>query len=369
MSQSSGVPMVFWLGAGASASAKLNPKPPTIKEFLKYRTDEHKKTFSQLCTRFGITEEALIARPPLITIETLLSFVDIEEQMVRVDEERYDAEQPYHDEVFEKDQHKDHLHDYIRDVLYGTGGVPRHYQDACQFHATIASDLDSSDTIINFNYDLIMDKALVDNTQLKWNEWIGYTPMKFDGIWHLDQRHTTCPSTLAHSSAVSSEVTYLKLHGSLNWFRSIRGQGTLHPLVVSLFSVSNSCAWGDATLFLEDEWRQQFLVPPTMHKDYELFQPLWMKAEETLAEARELVIVGFSFAPADLQAEWLLRRGLSRNPNAVKVTLVDPCAETQQRIAKLVHSISSRHQIMSEYSSLEEFVIARYGSAAVNHGK
>ncbi len=376
---------VLWLGAGASAASEVSGwprKPPTINHFFRigqeiglHQDEYFRRLFTFVQNRWGIGANALVAEEPQITIETLLSFFDTESQIYPVDENRLSRDTTYRDAYFEFQWCHDLLRNYVREVLFRSGAVPDHPRGSCPLHAAIASNLDPSDAVISFNYDLIMDKALADTG--RWNEWAGYAPMIFNKIYDIGHWHTTMPSR--HDFPRSSELVYFKLHGSINWFRStgIRSapqsaeidrieQDPEHPQqrVISLFS--SQAAGRDlmnAEGLFEGQFCEQLLVPPTMHKNYEAFQPLWVRAEEVLAKAKELVIVGFSFAPADTQAQWLIHRGLARNPNTVSVILVDSDEVTRERIGNLILSINSRHQVAQKYGDFGKYVREQYGSA------
>jgi len=374
---------VFWLGVGASTGSEVPgwPQgPPTIKRFFKaghdlglHQQEYFASLFEVIRRRWGIAEDALIADEPQVTIETLLSFFDIEERNLRA------GEAPRRHTPTQDDRDlPQRLRGYIREVLFRNGGVLQTWE-SCVLHSAIASGstpLDSTDAVISFNYDLIMDKALADTGQ--WNEWAGYVPMTFDKIHDVGGPHTNLPSRLPRRS----NLTYLKLHGSINWFRSTGLRWTLeseersrieqdpnHPqqLVFSLFSSTNRDLMNTEMLY-EGQYLEQLLVPPTLHKDYERFRPLWEKAEEVLATAKELVIIGFSFAPADVQAQWLLHRGLTRNPNVVSVMLVDRDENTRERIGKVIHSITSRHQVTRQYDDFGKYVREQHGSITTPKG-
>ncbi|MDP3723760.1 MAG: hypothetical protein Q8R91_09740 [Candidatus Omnitrophota bacterium] len=355
---------VLWLGAGASAGSKVSGcqrrRPPTIKHFFReaqlagiHQPDDTKRLLNFIQERYGISESALTSENPPVTIETLLSFFDIEERL-----QQYD---------FAFDLSHGQLLKYIREVVIECGGVPGP-GESCALHAAIASTLDPTDAVISFNWDLIMDKALADSG--RWNEWAGYAPMTFNRIDDVERCRDGVGPTRDHFRH-PSELTYLKLHGSLNWWwrptrrtpepeelNRIEQQET-HPqrYVCSLFT--SHVNRGNLTSAVHGSVGRpykQLLIPPTMHKNYETFQPLWVRAEEVLARAKELVIVGFSFAPADTQAQWLLHRGLAQNPNAVSVILVDPNKRTSQRIGEMTCAINSRHQIVRQYDNFGEYV-------------
>jgi hypothetical protein len=241
------------------------------------------------------------------------------------------------------------------------GGIPIS-GESCASHATIASILEPTDAVISFNWDLIMDMALAGTG--RWNEWAGYAPLTFDRILDLAGHWlTTAPSRPDFPR--SSKLVYLKLHGSLNWFRSIDPK---HPQrwVISLFE--SQIASGQLLMSPKDFEGQtcaQLIVPPTLHKDYTFFRPLWEKAEEALASAKELIIIGFSFTPADIQAQWLLHRGLARNPNAVSVILADRDRLTRDRISMLIRSINPRSQLVRQYQDFEKYILGEHGSIAI----
>jgi len=343
-------------------------KLPTIKRFfqvgqsLGLNQDEYfGGLFDLMQKRWGLNEEMLVHESAETTVETALSLFETEQQFHPL-APKNPQDRAYWDGQYPFGRAKELLHRYIREVLLGSGAVPDHPGEGCPLHAAIAAHLEPSDAVISFNYDLIMDKALKDTGQ--WNEWLGYSPMTFQKIYHMghwyDQPSVSC----------SSERTYLKLHGSINWFastgiRATQQSADLHRIEQDpehpqrrVFSLHSSRAvtrsLEDSEALFEDQYCEQLLVPPMTHKSYELFRPLWNRAEETLVGAKQLVIIGFSFSPADVQAQWLLRRGLAQNSNAVSVTLVDPDDQVRQRIKAIVASVNGRHSVQNEYRSLRD---------------
>lgn len=76
----------------------------------------------------------------------------------------------------------------------------------CPYHSFIAKNwLGEGDTVISFNYDLLMDLALLRNNV--WHPSTGY------GWWN--------PNVISSKKdEEASKITLLKLHGSVNWYRS-----------------------------------------------------------------------------------------------------------------------------------------------------
>ena len=70
------------------------------------------------------------------------------------------------------------------------------------------------------------------------------------------------------------------------------------------------------------------IIPPVRNKTYDLFgglfRTLWNEAEKILAEADEVVVIGYSFPATDIQSDQLFRRAFSRRQTIPRVTVIDP---------------------------------------------
>jgi hypothetical protein len=73
------------------------------------------------------------------------------------------------------------------------------------------------------------------------------------------------------------------------------------------------------------------IIPPVQKKTYNLFGrlfgQLWQEAENVLAEAEEIVVIGYSFPVTDTQSDQLFRRAFSRRRTIPRITVIDPAPE------------------------------------------
>lgn len=152
-------------------------------------------------------------------------------------------------------------------------------------------------TVITFNYDLVVDNAL---------SRVGSAP-----DYHL-------PIGLYEAPAGRS-VSLLKLHGSANW------------------GICPSC---DRRLFLPDKisevgdlpkcpgcgaHMQPLLVPPSWDKSEfrTIMLPVWKKAIEEIQNATRICVVGYSMPESDAFFQYLITLGLSANHQLEKLIVVD----------------------------------------------
>jgi len=158
-------------------------------------------------------------------------------------------------------------------------------------------------TIITFNYDLVVDDALVR---------VGCRPRYFVG---QDVPETTLVPGQHPGCAL------LKLHGSAN--RGICDQG--HVVVLNekftdsphVFR-SMRCSKCDATF-------QPLLIPPSWDKSEhpDILAPVWAKAVDAIRLATRICIIGYSIRESDAFFKYLLTLALSENYQLYRLIVVD----------------------------------------------
>jgi hypothetical protein len=170
----------------------------------------------------------------------------------------------------------------------------------CEEHLKLANSLAPGDAVISFNYDLLMDNALRQSGKLT------------DAGYFLPFHKVIGDTNWESPQNLSSSVSLLKLHGSLNW---------LHCSYCNSYLLSRSekmGAWyslkpkncpicGESNTYLE-----RVIVPPLLAKDYSIhpLKYLWNRAIRHIAASKEIIIIGYSFPPTDFGTEALLRWGL-----------------------------------------------------------
>lgn len=117
----------------------------------------------------------------------------------------------------------------------------------------------------------------------------------------------------------SSKIKYIKIHGSINWFRCMK---------CGKINISNIDQCGD---YLFDDSRsekcssckqvssdsqilQPQIITPTMMKSFgnQLFINLWASAREQLSRAKHVIFVGYSMPIADFDFRYLLHQTVSK---------------------------------------------------------
>jgi hypothetical protein len=167
-------------------------------------------------------------------------------------------------------------------------------------------------TIITFNYDTVIEDALVELDIP-----FGYGLWPHSVSFHPSARCVRDERTTAHG------VRVLKLHGSMNW-------GTSDP-----FS-TNMMVYGGYADLREQRGVQQkvVLVPPTWHKGWDLGHPLsavWNAAVDALRTATRIIIIGYSVPITDLHSKYPLAAGFQENISLHKVFIVNPDLKEEKR--------------------------------------
>lgn len=242
-------------------------------------------------------------------------------------------------------------------------------------HIRLAQKLSASDTILTFNWDTLMDRAL--EHELKWTTDNGYfvTP-------NLIYRNEWV------SGASSTKVNYpylIKLHGSTNWLTSymIAEDGKfklLQEISPEEFFVYestvkpyntydgrymggyNDFSYGyyppnlplkgiklpNDTNLVRGILRTGFnpkgvsedkglvsmplIIPPVQDKKYDfygnLFKELWNKAEESLIETDKITIIGYSFPETDIKTDELFKNAFSKRNTMPEIIIINPKPES-----------------------------------------
>lgn len=241
-------------------------------------------------------------------------------------------------------------------------------------HKNLAKQLTSNDSVITFNWDTLMDRALDEMSD--WNPDNGYlVKPKF-----LYKEKWSVP-------VERKEQTYpllLKLHGSSNWLTShpVPENGKLVPIQeqsiedfcvyvnnISPYSCYNGrysegyedYSFGyypvnlpldgksapEGKVFVRLSIKNPFMkeptstdkglasipliIPPVKKKEYDnfgnLFGTLWEKAEQELCEASVIYIIGYSFPKTDYRSSELFKKAFLQRTDMPKIVIINPNPE------------------------------------------
>lgn len=191
------------------------------------------------------------------------------------------------------------------------------------------TDLKAGDTVINFNYDLLVDDGLFKTK--KWNPYVGLENSRCGygfGVSSLLQGFKKKP--LKEKNMSVSEIKYFKLHGSINW---VKVYGENIEINWGLFNPEGISRGGN------HGQRDNFIITPSFLKTFEEMpiKMIWKYAQKSLSEAEEIYIIGYSFPKADILARQLL---MHVNESLKKIIVIDPLTDTYSKADKREDIIS-----------------------------
>ncbi len=209
---------------------------------------------------------------------------------------------------------------------------------------SLAQHLKPEDSVISFNYDLLVDQELLNdgNGPLQYQNFcvklLGKDVLDVGDSYREIRKTLTDPILPATNNGPfdSSHGLYLKLHGSLNWFvcpNSACPRSKTFAVVPSVPQCLGTSALGiDFQCNYCSSELIPFLVPPLVQKpvmDNPQLRNIWGNAFALIANASKIVVIGFSFQPSDFYAAWLFRYAL-RYKKDVKVWVVNPQNKYQE---------------------------------------
>jgi len=265
----------------------------------------------------------------------------------------------------------------------------------CVEYGEFATGLSSGDVVVTFNWDTLLDRALARTG--RWNADTGYGVLfehVLDGSWRPPQACDSGPAYFKLHGSTNWLVNYVSrrfddgertmaspggmpgratISADINWsvrdgkvvtdpkvnlgsYTSVRMSDldASHPDMLPVTLVDAPCgfpAYKDRSRPGYEPFSYFFppnrpttdiplmplVVAPTLFKLYEEFahvlDPLWRHAEEAIASAEQLVLIGYSLPPTDARSAALLRRvGHGRTPP--KIIVVNPDgAAVAERVA------------------------------------
>lgn len=386
---------VYLFGAGASNSYRgsINKvNPPLARDFFK--VFNKLKISGDLMVRVGDIVN-YVARTRKIDASKFNTWnEDIEAFLTEVDNKIINKLSKNYD-IF---QLKEDIRTYDQMIFLFTS-VLNEIQNGkvCMNYLALIDYLNEDDTLITFNWDTLLDRALYEK-----------------GIWHIDDGYDIEFKAIFRDSWENcsfnnkSKVKLIKLHGSTNWlmpYYSVNPSNNRrefanknisekdHPIfcfhyntkeyetyenrsysdkkyspfsyyyyppniplqkewidngdrnVYSMGIYSDVNNFGETRLCKEVRESMPFIIPPVKHKNYGLIDNmldrLWNNAEKSISECDELIIVGYSFPITDVKAWNLLRDSFNKRKQYPKITIVDPYPDgIAKRIAEEFEKIS-----------------------------
>ncbi|NEE01146.1 SIR2 family protein [Phytoactinopolyspora halotolerans] len=211
---------------------------------------------------------------------------------------------------------------------------------------------DEAVNVATFNYDLLLERAAFDLGLLGSWEHAYVIP--------LSRREG---STIYPSPPEGPQARVYKLHGSINW--AYPGMSAPVSERITL-TTAKRLGWGRETRNQNqrrgDEPRYDdlmpMIVPPTLTKSVYYsntsLRAQWRSTAEALSRAENLVVIGYSLPPSDVNA----RQFISTLFKGSRVTVVDPCKKVKKRYVRL---LEARKTEIVHVPNVEEFVDSTCG--------
>lgn len=205
-------------------------------------------------------------------------------------------------------------------------------------------------TVITFNHDLQIEKAA--NALQKTDA----VTARHGSVFNFPYCYKL-PSGFTTTAPVSKNVAFfeegnperdglsiLKLHGSLNWYSEHTSPSpTLYQGLLKKnrkLVVTHSTHIGTKTVQKRRKVHTlPVVVPPVGHKVgmfHTALADIWVNARQSLQEADEIVIFGYSCPEQDMESENLIRGSLLKNDKLERVSVIDPSSAAIKRYADLM---------------------------------
>ena len=198
--------------------------------------------------------------------------------------------------------------------------------------------------IITFNYDIIVDRPLIDRG-------LSRKKLYFDRI--VKSRGD---GFRRNSDEKFPHPLILKLHGSINWrcdrrhFDKIISGRTNKEEKIEIW-------YDEKSTPRPDDDQSPLIIPPIPNKpitDTSLFNFLWTCAYEYLHEAKRIVIVGYSCPPTDVLARTMFTH--FQNKSVREIFVVDPNALALKTYRDLLSPKVASRAKWGYYSSFSDYI-------------
>lgn len=344
---------VFILGAGFSTNAGAK----TMDEFFPHARDlkddpaslltpEDRQIFGRVIAyRFGLNKALAKIQEDLDNIERLFGFLEMEMQLFP------DANQGLRDDMkyligraLEVDTFSPPPN--IPPNVIRVKGQEYLGNQYCLFLEIVSGlvsadkkqDNKAVDSVITFNYDLVLERELKN---------LNILPLY------------NCGPNAEYSPAFRKEqnkLNLLKLHGSINW-SICRDCNRLQHLLYKQYLVKN---------LSENRCSQCFkaipsllIVPPTWNKgtEEEFIRYVWRAALKQLMEAGRIFIVGYSFPETDQFFKYMLGLALAHNNDLSEIYIVNPDERVWTRFEALFNPYFCRRTVHYKKLFTDQFIL------------
>lgn len=199
--------------------------------------------------------------------------------------------------------------------------------------------------IITFNYDCNLEKAIEiasgqkksEKGSIKYN-WdyplsygVEFDKLIIDNVKE-DKSFYQSPENKPY------DWNILKLHGSLNWFKYLPIHDNNVADKAKQVVLTNEKWWFNEPKVIDGLIVDPLIIPPVLYKNYgqEIISDLWIKAEESLARCKNLIVIGYSFPPTDFGIRKLFLEAFENN-YLENIIVVNPDTTIVSKLKTITH--------------------------------
>ena len=186
---------------------------------------------------------------------------------------------------------------------------------------TLAGRLSQSDSIISFNWDLLLDQELYPANEAK-PHYSNFLISALEG---------NAGMAVDYGPNKAGAGLFLKMHGSMNWFKCTNLKCPANESIFfeedfqTCLSRHMGLHWKDESCSRCGSDTEPLIIPPLLRKpiaDDWIVRCIWGLARKKLRAADTVVIIGFSAPPTDFYAAWLLHNTVGLR--SIPVYIVNP---------------------------------------------
>jgi len=336
-------PIAIIFGAGASRGALANISdvpPPLDRDFFDIANQLTGHGTPRLAKRVLDDVWQLYGRTNGVGLETY--YRDLETRAI-IGEFAKTSNQPKNWRKRQKELEELIRRVYVHTTVHNIQAVavdPKKSQN----HETILNELMAGDTIITFNYDLVIEESFF-SAEL-WNPIDGYGIETTGKTKNWTRRWLT---DKGYTDGNNSKIQLLKLHGSLNWESSSYGI-RLKPRPY-LVSTRKGKTRFEKVSILAPGWNKQINKNP--------YKKFWRAARLHLEKCNTIIILGYSLPETDLLAQSLLaevvRTRTARKNFLKQLHLADPNDLVKEKFIRLFVPSLGSHGKVFKYDNISEF--------------
>lgn len=301
----------------------------------RYVCEYYEVTFSSSIVKRDIVNNEKTSRK--INIEALYRYV--EEEITRLQREDRETEYPHVDDpsvrtISVRYELLKYIHRSLSLICYYC---------LSRYHRVLAEHIvNHGDNIISFNWDILLDEAL--RCTDKWNYEDGYG-VEFKKVFHKGKKRKRMSM-----GRRTSKNLMLKPHGSINWYKKVRGNDDLF-LFVPVERKYRGGTFGMIEALERDKDKNQYftsMVPPGLKR--KAFPSVWVQVKQVLERAREIIAIGFGFNDNDCHVRREFEDVSFRKD--LKIVLVNPKAD---RIAGTYKNVFRTDHIVNAHNTLRDY--------------